>query len=417
MGDIFGPAQSNLPLDLKLGVVYDLDREGSELSRLGVTLDKDKQLFAGPSSIELIKNGKDIAIFNKSKPSGKSRILHLEDLEAGDVFIPGKGLKPLEYSVFSYILKHRTDYARKIFIENGLSPVRLSDTAILDEEEGPSKHFISSNQEEGHKNFGYLIFDSIHIRTSSPTSYEWELRLNGSHSTISSARWDDDKKLIELANLLNMGTESLETILALDNPQEASRRIDSFSEYENRKKYLITDEETGGILEKLDAYAKEVSSEKYRLLKFDFQIVGRDVGPGYPKYNNGIRVNIEIQPDPMFRDLEPFSDPFASQDYASLKGQIDLTRATEEIRIGIAKILAPYKIGYSFIKQYDADDNRVMLMHASREAKEYLSQPPSNHILPDSILKATSNEDFLHKYLSVINSEDESFSYASPFEL
>ena len=240
--------------------------------------------MAGKSTYELIENGLDLEVLQTSLESatlGQSKRLRLEDLEMSTQ--PTSGNPETTSDLYKFIYDHRINFGAKILIEKGLVFDRFRN------EGGKSFHLRS---EITGKNYAFIKFNSYYSEYKNHLGYTWSLALNIASTPLLTIEWHDLDGIKNLADLLiNSSVRELEIEFALREPFSAKQRIKKIQEYDENKRYLITEEEQDKIRLLLNKYSNEIyaPNDNYSLIAI-FNTI--DLGFNYPIYTVGVLIEL-----------------------------------------------------------------------------------------------------------------------------
>lgn len=275
---------------IEIGVVYETawkaDPDPTKNLSFGSNRYDNKNVFWGLSTLELFRDGCDLALLNTSLEDGQTRILRAEDLTYADFDKQGLDYSPIELALRSFIVQHRRAFGAETLSNEGLTSVMFLADGIH-QTVGGNRFIALSQLVNPQINFTYLEFQE---NICSPY-VAWALKINDALTPYASVEWDDVKGLQSLAQLALGEPEILEIAYALDTPDNAEERVRAISGYEALKVYKLEPEEAIRSRKMLEDYKNDVFKDKYvgwNSLLGDFTV---GLGPKYPPYHVGFIFN------------------------------------------------------------------------------------------------------------------------------
>lgn len=301
---------------IEIGVVYETawkaDPDPTKNLSFGSSRYDNKNVFWGLSTLELFRDGCDLALLNTSIEDGQTRILRAEDLTYADFDAQGLDYVPIELELRGFIVQHRLAFGAEILSNEGLTPVMFWSDGIH-QTVGGNRFIALSQLVNPQMNFTYLEFRESILWESACT---WELKINDALTPYASVAWNDAQGLKALVKLALEEPEILEIAYALDNPDKAEERVRAIKDYEALKVYKLEPEEAIRSRKMLEDYKNGVFKGKYvgwNSLLRDFTV---GLGPKYPPHHVGFIFNA------IYDDLKDANHMSAANLLELIKGEL-----------------------------------------------------------------------------------------------
>ena len=239
--------------------------------------EKGIRLFLGDVSYELVEDGLDIAIINKSLTTGESQRLHLEDITPSEIIRISKHpitRYHLELALIDYINDHRFSYAIHRFREAGLKQCQFKKNEIELNVEGAPNSLASNMFYSSINNMFFLgayiaegigkDFNYIKAKMNYPKpGNHWEFRFNLADAPYRKIKWNDQEGIADFIRLAKEDLEVSQIEFALSMPDTATQRVEDLKRYEGIKEYLISYEVASGLIDEMLAYLGKQAETNY----------------------------------------------------------------------------------------------------------------------------------------------------------